>query len=40
MQITTVMVVMFLIWCALTLLMRGPAQIPPAPTAVESDFHR
>jgi amino acid transporter len=31
MQITTVMVVMFLIWCGLTLLKRGPAQIPPAP---------
>ena len=32
MQITTVMVVMFLIWCTITLLLRGPAQIPPAPT--------
>ncbi|MBI2150403.1 MAG: APC family permease [Acidobacteria bacterium] len=31
MQVTTVMVVAFLIWCALTLLTRGPAQIPPAP---------
>ena len=31
MQITTVMVVIFLIWCPLTLLLRGPAQIPPAP---------
>ena len=31
MQITTVMVVGFLIWCPLTLLIRGPAQIPPAP---------
>ena len=31
MQITTVMVVMFLVWCVITLLMRGPAQIPPAP---------
>jgi amino acid transporter len=30
-QITTVMVVIFLIWCPLTLLIRGPAQIPPAP---------
>src|ERR1051325_10361936 len=27
MQITTVMVVMFLIWCTLTLIVRGPAQI-------------
>jgi amino acid transporter len=32
MQLTTVMVVMFLIWCGLTLLTKGPAQIPPAPT--------
>src|SRR4051812_39147184 len=31
MQITTVMVVIFLIWCPLTLILRGPAQIPPAP---------
>lgn len=32
MQITTVMVVAFLIWCPLTLLIRGgPAQIPPLP---------
>lgn len=31
MQITTAMVVMFLLWCGLTLLRRGPAQIPPAP---------
>ena len=31
MQITTAMVVIFLIWCPLTLLIRGPAQTPPAP---------
>jgi amino acid transporter len=31
MQITTVMVVIFLVWCTVTLLMRGPAQIPPLP---------
>ncbi|MDQ6758373.1 MAG: APC family permease [Acidobacteriota bacterium] len=32
MQITTVMVVAFLIWCPITLLVRGgPAQMPPAP---------
>jgi amino acid transporter len=31
MQITTVMVVIFLIWSPLTLIIRGPAQIPPAP---------
>src|SRR2546427_611850 len=32
MQVTTVMVVIFLVWCTITLLMRGPAQIPPPPT--------
>jgi len=31
MQITTVMVVAFLIWCPITILLRGAAQIPPAP---------
>ena len=31
MQITTVMVVIFVIWCPLTLLLHGPAQIPPPP---------
>jgi amino acid transporter/nucleotide-binding universal stress UspA family protein len=31
MQITTVMVAIFLIWAPITLLMHGPAQIPPAP---------
>jgi amino acid transporter len=38
MQITTVMVVMFLFWCGLTLLMRGPAQVPPAPIASNLEF--
>jgi amino acid transporter len=38
MQITTVMVGMFLIWCAVTLLTRGPAQIPPAPVASNLQF--
>ena len=34
MQITTVMVVAFLIWCPLTLIIRGgPAQMPPLPFA-------
>jgi hypothetical protein len=37
MQVTTVMVVMFLAWCGLTLLLRGPAQIPPAP--IPSNIH-
>jgi hypothetical protein len=33
MQITTVMVVILLIWCPLTLLLRGSAQLPPLPTS-------
>src|SRR3712207_5407054 len=32
MQITTVMVAILLIWCPLTLLVRGAAELPPAPT--------
>ncbi|MGI8741552.1 MAG: amino acid permease [Bryobacteraceae bacterium] len=40
MQVTTVMVVAFLIWCPLTLLIRGgPAQIPPAPVAANLHFN-
>jgi amino acid transporter len=31
MQITTIMVICLLIWCPLTLLIRGNAQLPPAP---------
>jgi amino acid transporter len=31
MQITTVMVVMFLLWCPLTMLIRGHVEVPPAP---------
>src|SRR5947207_7410959 len=38
MQITTVMVVMFLGWCTLTLLMRGKAQMPPPPTPSHLQF--
>ena len=38
MQITTVMVAMFLIWCTITLLQRGPAQIPPAPLPANLQF--
>lgn len=38
MQITTVMVAMFLVWCVLTLLVRGPAQIPPAPLPRNLEF--
>jgi nucleotide-binding universal stress UspA family protein len=32
------MVVIFLVWCALTLLVRGPAQIPPPPTPQNLEF--
>ena len=38
MQITTVMVVMFLVWCAITLLIARPAQIPPAPVPSNLTF--
>jgi amino acid transporter len=38
MQVTTVMVVAFLIWCTLTLVTRGPAQIPPPPTPSNLEF--
>jgi len=38
MQVTTVMVVIFLVWCSITLLMRGPAQIPPPPTPANLEF--
>jgi amino acid transporter len=33
MQITTIMVVTLVIWCLLTLLVRGDAQLPPLPAA-------
>jgi amino acid transporter len=39
MQITTVMVVMFVIWCPLTLLMHGAAQYPPPPTLHNIQFN-
>jgi amino acid transporter len=32
MQITTVMVIILLLWCPLTLILRGNAPLPPAPT--------
>ena len=38
MQITTVMVVIFLIWCPLTLLIEGPRHIPDAPTPANLEF--
>jgi amino acid transporter len=38
MQITTVMVVLFVLWCGFTLLRNGPAQIPPAPIPSNLEF--
>jgi hypothetical protein len=38
MQITTVMVVAFLIWCPITLLVRGNVQVPPAPVLKNIEF--
>jgi amino acid transporter len=38
MQITTVMVVAFLIWCPITMLVRGSAPLPPAPTLENLTF--
>lgn len=38
MQITTVMVIMFLIWCPLTILLRGGASLPPAPVPRNLEF--
>jgi amino acid transporter len=38
MQITTVMVVMFLLWCPLTILLRGNASLPPAPLPRNLEF--
>jgi len=38
MQITTIMVVAFLIWCPLTILLRGHVQFPPAPLPRNLEF--
>jgi amino acid transporter len=38
MQITTMMVVTFIVWCGLTLLLRGPEQIPPSPSPSNLEF--
>ncbi len=38
MQITTVMVVAFLIWCPITLLIRGNVELPPAPIPANLEF--
>ncbi len=40
MQITTVMVVALLIWCPLTLLLRGQWNLPPAPVASNLHFSK
>lgn len=37
-QITTVMVVILLIWCPLTILLKGQVQLPPAPTHANLHF--
>ena len=38
MQITTVMVVMLLIWCPITLLLQDKVELPPAPVASNLHF--
>lgn len=38
MQITTLMVGVLLVWCAITLAVRGNAQLPPAPVASNLRF--
>src|SRR6202000_1557341 len=38
MQITTVMVGIFVIWCPLTMIVLGPAQTPPPPTFANLHF--
>src|SRR5579871_1489683 len=38
MQITTVMVVILLIWCPLTILLKGRWALPPAPTPANISF--
>jgi amino acid transporter len=38
MQVTTVMVVAFLIWCPITILLRGNVQLPPPPTPANLQF--
>jgi len=38
MQITTVMVVAFLVWCPITLLLQGRVQLPPLPAPANIQF--
>jgi hypothetical protein len=40
MQITTVMVVIILIWAPITILIRGHVELPPAPVAANLTFSR
>ncbi len=40
MQITTIMVVMLLIWAPLTILLEGKTQLPPAPTPSNLHFSK
>src|SRR5436309_3509016 len=40
MQITTVMVVAFLIWCPITLMLQPHVQLPPAPTPANLQFSK
>lgn len=40
MQITTIMVVMFLVWCPLTMLIQGHASVPPAPVPSNLRFSK
>jgi amino acid transporter len=40
MQVMTVMVAMFLVWCSVTLIAKGPAQMPPAPTPANLQFNQ
>jgi amino acid transporter len=38
MQVTTVMVILMIVWCGATLLMRGGGPLPPAPTLRNIQF--
>jgi amino acid transporter len=40
MKITTVMVVVMILWCGLTLLERGPLQVPPSPATHNLEFSK
>ena len=40
MQIMTVMVVILLIWCPVTLFLRGDAKLPPTPVAQNLEFNQ